>query len=86
VSSGSKFRPAGIAVLSNEKTRKAAGWTIVTILSPAILLVCFFCTLGSAASGHKITAVELCFHGGPVPTETPKEYCACIEKMQACFA
>jgi len=84
VSSGSKVRPAGIVVLSNEKTRKAVGWTIVAILSPSSCWP-FFCSLGSAASGHNITAVELCFHGGPVPTETPEEYRAYIEKMQACF-
>lgn len=76
---------AGVAVLSDEKTRKAVGWTAVAILSPVILLVCFFCSLGSAASGHNITAVELCFHGGPIPAETPDEYRAYIEKMQACF-
>ncbi len=76
---------AGVAVLSNEKTRKAAGWGVVAVLSPNILLVAFFCSLGSAASGHNITAVELCFHGGPIPPETPAEYRAYIEKMQACF-
>ena len=53
---------AAVVVLSNEKTRKAAGWVLVAILSPVILLIAFLCSLGSGATEHNITAVELCFY------------------------
>lgn len=35
---------AAVAVLSNEKTRKALGWVIVAILSPLIVLVVLICS------------------------------------------
>ncbi len=47
---------AAASILSNEKTRKAAGWVLAAILSPIILLVAFFCALGSGAVEHNITA------------------------------
>jgi len=36
---------AAVAVLSNEKTRKALGWVIVAILSPLIVLVVLICAV-----------------------------------------
>ena len=77
---------AAAAVLSNEKTRKAAGWAVVAVLSPVILLIAFFCALGSGTTDHNISAVELCFYGGILPENTPSEYRACIEDMRASFA
>ncbi len=63
------------------------GWTLVAILSPLILLIAFLCALGSGATEHNITAVELCFYDTiEIPAETPEEYRLCIEAMRASFA
>ena len=76
---------AAAAVLSDERTRKAAGCVLAAILSPLILLVAFFCALGSGTTDHNISAVELCFYGGALPESTPEEYRVCIEAMRASF-
>ena len=77
---------AAAAVLSDEKTRKAAGWALAAILSPLILLIAFFCALGSGAADHNISAVELCFYDtAAIPANTPEEYRACIEAMRTSF-
>ena len=76
---------AAAAVLSDERTRKAAGCVLAAILSLLILLVAFFCALGSGTTDHNITAVELCFYGGTLPENTPEEYRVCIEAMRASF-
>ena len=79
-------KPAAI-ILTDEKARKAVGWTLVAILSPLILLIAFLCALGSGATEHNITAVELCFYDTiGIPAETPEEYRLCIEAMRASFA
>ena len=78
---------AAAIILTDEKARKAVGWTLVAILSPLILLIAFLCALGSGATEHNITAVELCFYDTiAIPTETPEEYRLCIEAMRASFA
>ena len=77
---------ATVAALSDERTRKGAGWMIVAVLSPAILLAALLCSLASGTSGHNATAVELCFHGGALPPDTPAEYAAYIEDMRSSFA
>jgi murein DD-endopeptidase MepM/ murein hydrolase activator NlpD len=77
---------AAVAVLSDERTRKAAGWVLVAILSPVILLIAFLCSLGSGATEHNITAVELCFYDTvTIPADTPEEYRVCIEAMRDSF-
>ena len=50
---------------------------LAAILSLLILLVAFFCALGSGTTDHNITAVELCFYGGTLPENTPEEYRVC---------
>ena len=77
---------AAAIVLTDEKARKAVGWILVAILSPIILLIAFLCSLGSGATEHNITAVELCFYDTvTIPTETPEEYRVCIEAMRTSF-
>lgn len=68
--------------LSSEKGRKRIGWVVAAVLSPVVLLVAFFCSLGSGAADHNRSAVELCFYGGTVPAGVPAEYRACIEEMR----
>ena len=78
---------AATIILTDEKARKAVGWTLVAILSPLILLIAFLCALGSGATEHNITAVELCFYDTiGIPAETPEEYRLCIEVMRTSFA
>lgn len=76
---------AAILALTDENTRKKIGWVLAAILSPVILLIAFLCALGSGASSHNLSVVELCFYGGTIPAETPKEYRAYIEDMRMCF-
>ena len=72
---------AAVAVLSNEKTRKALGWVIVAILSPLIVLVVLICAVLSGSSQHNVSAVELCFHGGTISSSATPEYRGYIEDM-----
>ena len=77
---------AAVAVLSNEKTRKALGWVIVAILSPLIVLVVLICAVLSGSSQHNVSAVELCFHGGTISSSATPEYRGYIENMRGSFA
>ena len=76
---------AAIGVLSNEKTRKAAGWVLVAILSPIILLIAAFCSILGGSADHNSSILDLCFYGGTLPADIPAEYRAYIEDMQASF-
>ncbi len=76
---------AAILALTDENARKKIGWVLVAILSPVILLIAFLCSLGSGASSHNLSVVELCFYGGTIPPETPEEYRAYIGEMRAGF-
>lgn len=77
---------AAIGVLSNEKTRKAAGWVLVAILSPIILLIAAFCSILGGSADHNSSILDLCFYGGTLPADIPAEYRTYIEDMQASFA
>ena len=72
--------------LSDERTRKGAGWALVCVLSPLILLAALLCSLGSGASSHNVSVVEWCFHGGALPPGIPEEYAAHMEDMRGSFA
>ena len=78
---------AAAIILTDEKARKAVGWTLVAILSPLILLIAFYALWAPAPPSTNITAVELCFYDTiGIPAETPEEYRLCIEAMRASFA
>ena len=76
---------AAAAVLTDENTRKTAGWIIVAVLSPIILLIAFLCALASGSATHNVSAAELCFYGGTLPADTPEEYRTYIEDMRSSF-
>ncbi len=59
---------AAIGVLSNEKTRKTAGWVLVAILSPIILLIAAFCSILGGSADHNSSILDLCFYGGTLCT------------------
>ena len=77
---------AAAALLNSEKGRKAVGWVLVAVFSPIILLIAFFCSLGSGAASHNLSVVELCFYGGAIPVNAPEEYRNYIEEMRSGFA
>ena len=76
---------ASLAVLSDERTRKTAGWVLVAILSPVILVIAFVCALASGSAAHNVSAAELCFYGGALPADVPEEYRTYIEDMRTSF-
>ncbi len=73
------------ALLSDERSRKGVGWILAAVLSPVILLVALFCSLASGSSSHNTALIELCFHGGTLPANTPAEYAAYIEDVRDSF-
>lgn len=76
---------AAIAALSDPKTRKAIGWTLVAILSPIILLVAILCSLGSGAAQHNTATVNYCFHGGVLSANAPAEYSSRMYSIRSSF-
>lgn len=77
---------AAASVLADERSRKTAGWIIAAVLSPIIVLVAFLCSLASGTASHNISAVELCFHDGIIPSGVPAEYQNYITEMRGSFA
>lgn len=77
---------AAAVILTNEDARKAVGWLLVAILSPIIVFVAVLCSLGAGTSAHNTSAVDVCFNGAPIPTNTPAEYRTCLETMQSCLS
>lgn len=76
---------AAAAILSDERGRKAVGWTLAVVLSPLLVLLAVLCSLGSASANQNVSVVELCFNGGTIPGDVPEEYRAYIEDMRAGF-
>ena len=74
------------AALTDEGTRKRAGWVIAAAFSPLILVLALLCSLAAGGSSGNTSAVELCFNGGELPPDTPAEYAAAIEEMRSSFA
>ena len=76
---------AAVAVLSDERLRKAVGWTVAAVLSPVILVVVVLCSLLSGTANHNVSAVQLSFSGAPIGGNAPQEYRAYIDDMRASF-
>ena len=77
---------AASAVLLNDRTRKAAGWIIVAILSPLIVVVVLLCALLSGTADHNTTALDLSWHGGVISGNVPENYRGHIEDMRSSFS
>lgn len=75
----------GVALLTNEKTRKAIGWLIVAILSPIIVGCIFLFTYLQGGSKHNADMIHLCFYGGSIPIYTPAEFNEYITDMRGSF-
>ena len=74
------------AAMSNEETRRKAGWIAAAILSPLVVTLALLCSLLSGGAEHNRSAVLLSFHGGGIPRQTPAEYAAYIGDMRRSFA
>ena len=81
--SAAAIAKAAALVLSNEKTRKALGWTIVAILSPLILIIVVIVSLLSATTQHNNAAVDVVFNGGAIPISTMVDYSDHIYAFQS---
>ena len=77
---------AGIAILSDERGRKAVGWILVAILSPLILLVAFLCCLGSGTAQHNNSMMDYCFYGSSYAGEIPAEFQGQMDAMRTAFS
>ena len=77
---------AAIGVLSNEKTRKAAGWVLVAILSPIILLIAAFCSILGGSADHNSSILDLCFYGGTLPADIPAALHCWMSELQKSIA
>ena len=77
---------AAAALLTSEKGRKALGWTVLLICSPFLLIILLLCSMGSGTANHNNNAVDICFYGGSIPSDTPAEYRDRISDMQDAFA
>ena len=74
------------AALSNEKVRRGIGWLLATVLSPAILLIVFLCSLAAGSAEHNNLAVGACFYGTSYSEEVPAEYQDHITEMRSAFS
>ncbi len=73
------------ALLSSEKGRKAVGWALVAIFSPAILLIAFLCSVGSGTASHNNAAIDAIFFGTHFSDNVPQEYRDYISDVRAKF-
>ena len=77
---------AAATVLSNEKLRKRAGWGMVAVLSPVILLIAVLCSIGTGGADHNNQAVAAAFYGTSYSTEVPMAFRSHIEDMRTAFS
>ena len=73
-------------VLTNEKLRKTAGWIIVAILSPLIVLLVIVCSFLSGGADHNAAVLDLCYYGGMIAGSVPEAYRQHIVDMQNSLA
>ena len=77
---------AAAVVITDERARRAAGWLIMAILSPLIVVLALLCSLASGAAEHNTSAAELSFQEGTLPEVVPAEYQTVVLSMRESFA
>lgn len=77
---------AAAVVLSSEKGRKAAGWMLVALCSPLIVLIALLCSMGAGSAEHNSAAVDACFYGGSFSDRVPAEYQVYVTQMRSAFS
>lgn len=74
-----------LSSLDSENGRRSAGFLLIAVFSPLILLIAFLCALASGEAEHNINTVEACFYGAELSEETPEELRRHIQEMQDAF-
>ena len=77
---------AAAMLLSNEKTRKGLGWSVVALLSPLILIAVVLCSMGTGTADHNNHAVKASFYGATYSDEIPADYKVHVEDMRTAFS
>jgi hypothetical protein len=77
---------AAVTVATDERTWKAVGVVIASIVAPIIIVVVMITSILSAGSDHNKAAIDLSFNGGDLPMSMPAEYASHIGDMSECFA
>jgi murein DD-endopeptidase MepM/ murein hydrolase activator NlpD len=72
-------------LLSDEEVRKRIFRIIIIALSPIIVVLLFLISLASGTASHNVSAVQLCFQGGKLPSALPEEYQTYIIEMRDSF-
>ena len=73
-------------VLNTDGGRKTMGWVLVAVLAPLILILAAIASLASGEAQHNVNTVEVCFYGGEVSDDAPRELKAHIREMQSAFS
>lgn len=77
---------AALAVLSDERGRKAVVWIIVAVLSPVIVMAALFFGIAAGTSSHNGAVVNACFYGGSFTENVPAEYRGHIGSIRSAFS
>ena len=77
---------AAAAALSSDNLRKGAGWILVAVFSPLIILIAVLCSLGTSSAAHNNQVVAATFYGGSYSEEVPAEFQHHIEEMRTAFS
>lgn len=76
---------AATTLVFNEKSRRAIGWILVAIFSPAILLISFLCCLGSGMAEHNNHMIDYCFYESTYNGNIPAEFQRQMTEIQSAF-
>ena len=77
---------AALLALTDERSRKKAGWALAAVLAPVILVIALLCSLGAGGAEHNNAVVSACFYGASYTQDVPAEFRTHIEQMQDVFS
>ena len=77
---------AAAAALSSDNLRKGAGWILVAVFSPLIILIAVLCSLGTSSAAHNNQVVAATFYGSSYSEKVPAEFQHHIEEMRTAFS
>ena len=73
------------ALLTDRDVRRSAGKLVLVILSPLLLMVMLFTSIGAGASEHNREVIDTLFEYKAIPASVPAEFRQYIEEMQMYF-
>lgn len=73
------------ALLTDRDVRSSAGKLVLVIISPLLLIVMLFTSIGAGASEHNREVIDTLFEYRTVPASAPAEFRQYIEGMQMYF-